>query len=675
MTDDTPPDRLPRFSRPIGHIDRRIGHATSDRTRPPGILGRFSGVLVTLRRTDDSPRLAFAYLVGWSLLVNSTAVSERRPPRAGRPDRSATPVPLVQRTYVTYRSPWTSPETGDPVGSPPVRESVNVRGVTTKGTEARLAPLRSRTGPTDPPNAPGTTRTTDARPYPPRGTLGPSLTVGAPLILRTPATERESYHASATDRTAGASRSSEATGGTERIGQTAAHERSSSGGWERALRDPPHPTPGTTVPKVVRARAAESSAHEHAGRGPAPTVTDRTPPSGREPGDVARSRFRTPSTVGAPYHRVVRRIDAQHGPDAAHASEVGDRSHVSPPDRSTSAVPSPRLVSKLRRLDGPGDERGSTEPDGRTTAPAPGDRADGPVGPNEPTVPLGREPRTHPVTTPTLALVPVLDLPSARAGPPVHEDRGAGSAVTTVTGAGRRASTRTGRGTRLSRARTAPVTHGRSDTAEGTSADEPRVAAAARARGRQSTLRTVLRGRPGVDGERGARVDGHGPGAPTAGRVEGEGSASSTRSPLAAGLALAPVGPGDSADGDGPGRATRPGWTVLRGSGRVPDATGDAVAAPAGVGVPLPEDSPTMSVRRGGTDRPDRSDHGSASEPSVDRGRSQGEARVGPGDDPREHATYDGAPPTRGADVDRFVDRFYRRLEWKMRVERERRGL
>lgn len=702
MTDDTLPGRLPRFSRPVGHLDRRIGRATSDRTRSPGVLERFSGVLAPLRRTDDSLRVAFAYLVGWPLLVDSTTVSERRPPRAGRPDRSATPVPVVNRTYVSYRSPWTSPETDDPVRRPPVREGVDVRGVdvqgvTTQETEARPAPLRSRTGPTNSPYVFGTTRTTDARPYPPRGALGLTLTVGAPLTLRTPATGRESHHTSAADRTASVRRSSGATGGTERVDQTAAHERPSLAGREPALRDPPHQTPGPTVPTVVLSRVAESPAHDRAGRGPAPTVTDRTPPSGHEPGGVARSRtghvsggtphsrLRATPTVGAPYHPVVRRVDAQHGPDVAHATEVGYGPHVHVPVRSTSAVPTPLRVSRLRRSDGPGDDRGSTRPDGRTRGPVPGDGSEESVGPNEPTVPLGRRPRTHPVTTPTLAVVPMLDLPPARARPSVHEVRRAGPGFTTVTGARGRASTRrvvsrtptrTGRGTGPGRARTDPVVHARSGTSEGTSAFEPRVVTPVQAGGRHSTTpTTVLRGRSGVDGERETRVDGRGPGRPAAGSLEGEGGVPSTRSPLVAERTLAPAGPGDSADGDGPGRATRPGWTVLRGGGRVPGAAHGAVAAPAGVGVPPPEGSPTMTVRRGGTDRPGRSDHGSAGEPSADRARSQGGARAAPGADPGERATFDGVPPTRGPDVDRFVDRFYRRLEWKMRVERERRGL
>lgn len=82
-----------------------------------------------------------------------------------------------------------------------------------------------------------------------------------------------------------------------------------------------------------------------------------------------------------------------------------------------------------------------------------------------------------------------------------------------------------------------------------------------------------------------------------------------------------------------------------------------------------------MTVRQGSRGGSSQSEAESGTEASTDRALAHGSGverrTVAPG----ERASFTGVDPTRGVDVDRFVDRFYRQFERKMRVERERRGL
>lgn len=155
---------------------------------------------------------------------------------------------------------------------------------------------------------------------------------------------------------------------------------------------------------------------------------------------------------------------------------------------------------------------------------------------------------------------------------------------------------------------------------------------------------------------------------------KGEGRARSSRPPLAGEAELPTLESVDLADGGRPGRATQSDWTVVRGAGRAPDAARGRASAPIGVGVGRSSgDRPTMTVRRDGRGGSGSSEAEPSVEASADRPLGSGVEHWADG--PVDRASFAGADPTRGVDVDRFVDRFYRQFERKIRVERERRGL
>jgi hypothetical protein len=107
-----------------------------------------------------------------------------------------------------------------------------------------------------------------------------------------------------------------------------------------------------------------------------------------------------------------------------------------------------------------------------------------------------------------------------------------------------------------------------------------------------------------------------------------------------------------------------------------PDAAPGASVATAPRGYASTADGPRTTVRST-----------ASSDGSTDRGddggrRTAGRRERGAATDERRDATWSRARAPEGAsgagvdlDVDRFVDRLYRGLERKVRVERERRGL